>query len=134
MMVDLPEPEGPDQRGDRAGFRDKGNAVQHLLAGLVREMHIVEFHAAFDALEGHAAPRILIFLRFVQDFAGAFEAGDGFGDLRADGHDLENRGDQKDQKRRVGNQLASGHRARQDVARANVHDQRADQAHERRTR
>ena len=51
MMVDLPEPEEPDERGDGAGRGLEADAVQDRLVRLVGEGDVVEGDVAVDAAE-----------------------------------------------------------------------------------
>ena len=80
-------------------------------------------------------PRSLVFFFLVQNFAGAFEPGDGFGDLRADRDDLEHRA----QSGSPGRALNANHSPRvmlagQDFVSAKFEHQSADDAHQRRAR
>src|SRR6266404_1117249 len=92
-----------DQRSDRAGQRDKINVEEDLLAGFIGKIHIFENYFASQASDGFIAAIVLIFDFFVQDFARALKAGDGFGELSTDGNNLENGSDQHGQKREISN-------------------------------
>src|SRR5205085_4742887 len=84
-----------DQRGHGPGLGGEADVVQHFLVLFVREADVLRFDAAVDAVYRGAAAGSFVFRLFVEDFTRAFEAGDGFGDLRADGYDLENGRDEK---------------------------------------
>ena len=83
---------------------------------------------AVHAVHGDAAALGFVFHFFVEDFARALEAGDGFGDLRADGDDLKNGGDQECQESAVGKPLAGSHGAGKHFVAAQFHHQHADSA------
>src|SRR4029077_13732448 len=83
------------------------------------------------AADGGYAAIVFIFHFEAEDFARAFEAGDGFGQLRADGNDLKNRSDQHREKRGVHEEHAGGHAAGDDAVRADVHDDGGNDADQR---
>ena len=95
MIVDLPAPDGPTRAVTVPGCDSKLDFVKDFLAGVVGKIHVFHDHSAGDALHGDGAAWIFVLFLFVQDFAGAFQAGDGFRDLRADGYDLENGSNQE---------------------------------------
>ena len=74
--------------------------------------------------------RVVILGAFPQNFVRAVEAGEGLGDLRADADDSENGRDQERQERREGQEVAERERAGEDLARADEHHHRADDAHQ----
>jgi hypothetical protein len=104
--------------------------MQDHLAGVVGEIYVVENDFAGDAFEFNGAVRGFVFGRFVQNFAGAFEAGESFGHLRADADDLENRGDEHGQEESEGEEDAEGHGSGENLTRTQEHNCRADQAHQ----
>ena len=118
MMVDLPEPDGPTSAVTVPGGETEGNIVQHRFAGLVVEIDVLESDLAAHFADRDRAPRILILRPFAQHFARPLEAGQRFGNLRADADDLEDRRDQERQERREGDELAERQGAGQDLARA----------------
>ena len=58
--------------------------------------------------EYHGAIGIVIFPALAQDFARAFQAGQRFGELGADLHDLHDRRNQEAKEQRVGEESADG--------------------------
>ena len=73
------------------------------------------------------APLVLVLGPLAQHLARALEAGERLGELRADGHDLEDRRHQEAQEDRVGEEAAHRQMAGEDLARPDVHDRGADQ-------
>ncbi len=84
---------GADESGDGAGFGLEADAVEDGLAGLVGEGDVVEGDVAVDG--GMMTVRVgsLSSSRFVENLGGAVEAGEGFGELGADGDELDDGGD-----------------------------------------
>ncbi len=104
--------------------------MQDHLAGVVGEIYVVKLHFSADAAQRLGAAGIFLFHLFAQHFAGAFEAGQGFGDLRADADDLKDRRDQQPEEKGEGEKGAGGHGAGENLPRAEIHDQGADDAHQ----
>ena len=104
--------------------------MQHRPAAVVAEVDVVEFHFAVDIVQRNRPLWILVFGPLVQNFLGAFQSGESFRDLGPDIDDLNDGGDQKSQKKRVGKKAADGQGARHDLVRAHVHDDRSHHSHE----
>ncbi len=64
----------------------------------------------------------------VEDLGGAVEAGDGFGELRADGNELDDGNSHEGEEHDVGHVAAGGELSRDDTMRAEVHDEGTDDA------
>ena len=118
------------QRRYRAGPRFETHVVQHRLAGIVGEVHVLENHRALARRHHLGAPRVLVFGLLVKDFLGAVESGQGFGQLGADRHHLKHRRHQHGQEHGEGHQVAHGHAAGHDLARADVHHGAAHNPHQ----
>ena len=129
MMVDFPEPDGPISAVTVPGRDSNEMSFKHRLSGFVGEPHALEIHFAANRAKHHGAPGIFIFGPLAHHFAGAFEAGQGLGDLRPDSHHLEHRRDKESEKGDEKHQAAHGQRAGQDLARAHKHDEHADHSH-----
>ncbi len=63
-----------------------------------------------------------------EDLGGAVEAGEGLGELGADGDELDDGGDHEGEEHDVGDVAAGGELAGDDLVGAEVHDERADDA------
>src|SRR6516225_8476708 len=100
-------------RADECGYGsrlgDEADVVQYLLRRFIRKADMLDFQETVDAMHRYGAAGCFVFRLFVEDFARAFEPGDGFGDLRADGNDLKNRRDEKRQEGAVGKPLPGSH-------------------------
>ncbi len=68
-----------------------------------------------------------VFLGFVEDLGGAIEAGEGFGELGADGDELDDGGDHKGEKHDVGDVTAGREASGDHQMRAEIHDNGARQ-------
>ncbi len=130
MMVDLPEPDGPTSAVTRAWFSEKRNVVKHGLAGVVGKVHVIEDDLADDRPKRGDPARILVFRTLAQNFARPLQAGQRFGELGSDSDDLEHGRDQKRQQRGERHEIAQRHGSGGDLARADVHDDRAHDAHQ----
>ena len=84
-----------DERGHCPRFGNEADVVQHLLPLFIREADMHRLDQTFDAVQSHGSARGFVFRLLVENFARALEAGDGFGDLRADSHNLKNGCDEK---------------------------------------
>ena len=100
--------------------------MQDFLARIVCKVHIFHFHLSGDARKFDDAARRFIFDFLVQNFSGALESGDGFGDLRSDSYDLKYGGNQEAQEDGVGQKGAQGHGAGKNSVGAHEHDYRAN--------
>src|SRR5262249_16571993 len=109
---------------DKSGYSSRLGIETHieqdLLAGIVGKIHVLKGQFTVDALDVDGAAGIFVFRFFVENFACAFEAGDGFGELRADGDYLKHRRNQHGKKRRVHEEHTKGHGAGQNSVRADV--------------
>src|ERR1700728_2906624 len=63
-----------DERAHRAWLRVETDAIENLLAGFVRKVHVFESHAAVDTAKLHRPARILILGIFDRHFACALES------------------------------------------------------------
>ena len=115
-----------DQRRDGPRLRFETHLMKNFLAGIVGKVHIFHDDSAVDAFHSDRAARIFVFFLFVQDFAGALEAGDGFGDLRADGDDLKHRSNQETEEKIERKPVAQGHAAAQNFVAAQLQHESAD--------
>ena len=123
------------QRGHRAGLRFEADLVQHRLAGVVFEDHVVESHVAPNR---HRWPR----LRCGSSSSGfsrntscvRSRPASASVNLRADSDHLEHRRHQKGQEHRERHEVAQRHTCRQNLARADVHHGAAHDAHQHRSR
>ena len=100
--------------------------MQDRLRRLVGKHDIAKFHFAANRAERNVTLGIIVFTGFRKDFAGAIESGNGFGQLRAHGDNLDDRSDQISQNHGVGDIVADGERVRNYQSSTNVHDQCAD--------
>ena len=116
------------ERGDRADGCLERHVLEHRLVRLVREIHVIERDRTVDAPERLRAARVVVLGAIREHLLRALEPGDGLGQLCADGDDLEDRRDQEAEEHRVGEVPAERERAVEDVTRARVHDDRADDA------
>ena len=73
--------------------------------------------------------RIVVLALFAQNFARPFETGEGFAELRPDVDDADDRRYQKCEQRHKFHIFADGELTAQDLAGADVHDQRTHHAH-----
>src|SRR3954452_8206777 len=112
---------GTDQRGDGAGISHEADAVQDRLVGFVGELYILECHPAVDGRHFGGAAGNLVFFQFGHDFASAIEASEGFGQLRADVHDLEDGSYHESEKHVVAEVVAHGPGMREDAVAAEPH-------------
>lgn len=119
---------GADESGDGAGRGMEGDAAEDGFAGFVFEFDIFEADVAGEGRQRGGTAGVGILGGFVEDFAGAFEAGDGFGELGADADDLEDGGDEEAHEGGEGDEAAEGEGAGEDLAAAHVHDEGADDA------
>ncbi len=99
------------------------------LSWLVGEAHLVEAHIARNRGQVDDAPRLVILLLLAQNLAGAVQAGDRLGKLRADIHHLKDRSDHEGQEHRVLDIAARREAIAQRSPSAEVHHQRAHQTH-----
>ena len=79
-----------------------------------------------DGADGTGASGLAIFLGLVEDLGGAIEAGEGFGELGADGDELDDRGNHESQEHRVFDVTAHVEAVSGILLRAEVHDEAAD--------
>ncbi len=98
------------------------------LVGLVGEGDVLEGYVAVDRAEDLGAGGLVVLGSLGEDLAGAVESGDGFGELGADGDQLRYRGDHEGQEHDVGDVAAGGEVSGDDLVRAEVHDECADDA------
>src|SRR3954465_13886358 len=108
----------------------KREAIKDGAARSVGKAPVVEGDTSGDRLQKDHAAGIFIFLRLRQDLAGALEARECFGDLRADGGDLENRRDEESQECGVGKILSERHGAGEYLPRSEIHDDAADDTYQ----
>ena len=106
MIVDFPEPDEPTSAVTVPGCERKLTSCSTGLPGSYAKRDIFERKLAHDVRQRDRAARILVFGPLVQNFPRALEAGDGFGQLRADAHHLKHRRDHEGQKRRVAHEIA----------------------------
>jgi hypothetical protein len=90
MIVDLPEPDDPTRRLPSRP-RVERDVVQNGLLQFIGEVDVLERDIATDRSERDGAIGVFVLGNFIQDFAGALQAGNGFGDLRADADNLDQR-------------------------------------------
>src|SRR5271165_6319411 len=122
----LARPRRADERGHGSGARLEGNAVQHGLVRLVGKLDLIEGDVAVNFAECVGARGICEFVTLGEDLHGAVEAGDGFGKLRADVHNLKDRRNHEGQQHRVLEVAAGGHAARKHLVASEKHNQAAD--------
>ena len=96
----------PDKRRYRAWPGFERNAVQHGLAGVIGELHVLELHFAHDGADIARTLGIFVLGPFAQHFAGALEARQRLADLRPDIDDADDGRDQENQIRVEHDQLA----------------------------
>ena len=119
---------GANQRSDAAGPRLKADVAQHRLVFHVGEVDIIEAYIAVELAELQLAVRAGVLLHLVKNFGGAVEAGQGFGDLRTDGHELNDRRDHEGEQHRVLYVITGVQTPCRILVRAKVHDQATDDA------
>ena len=112
----------------------KRDVVQNGFLLLVGEGDILEGDVAAYLGQGDGAVGIFVFGSFVQNLAGALQAGDRFGDLGADANHLKQRRGQVSEEHGVGEEAAQRQLAGENLARSHEHDDRADDAHQSRGR
>lgn len=100
------------------------------LGRVVGEADAIEEDGAANAVEREGAAGSFVLGLFVEDFAGAFEAGESLGDERADAGDLHDGSDEHGEKGDVGEESAERHAAGENLASAEIHDGGGDDAHE----
>ena len=79
---------GAHEGGDGARRGTERHALQDRQPGLVGESNVFERHLAAQAAERLGPAGVLVLRAFAQHFPRALEAGDRFGELRADRHHL----------------------------------------------
>ena len=104
--------------------------MQNFLPRIVGKADVFHLYPPVHAIELHRPARLFIFQLLVQNFARALEAGNGLGDLRADGHDLKDGRNQQAQKNVERKKSPQRHRARKNLVRAELHDDCAYDAHQ----
>ncbi len=114
--------------GDGAGSGVEADAVKDGLAGVVGEGDVLEGDVAADGGEIVSSGWLGVFFLMGHDFHGAVESGDTFGELGADGDELNDGGDHKGEEHDVGDVTAGGEFACYDLVGAEVHDEGADYA------
>ena len=80
-----------DQRSNGSRLGVEADAVQHGLLGRVGELDVFKAHLALDGRHFDGAAGSLVLLELGHDLAGAIEAGNRLGQLRADIHHLKDR-------------------------------------------
>src|SRR5713226_9828434 len=104
--------------------------MQNRAASVVAETDVIKFHFAVNVVQRHGAFRILIFGAFVENLLRALQTSQSFGELGSNGNDLHDGCDQEPEKKSVGEEAADGERARHDLVRAHVHDDRSHHSHQ----
>src|ERR1700722_9631415 len=84
------------------------SAVKDCLVLFVGEMNVFKLRAARDGQHGALTPGVSILFHLGEDFGGAVEAGEGFGELGSDVHNLENGGDHEGQEHVVAKVVSDG--------------------------
>ena len=102
--------------------------MEDFLVGLVGEADVVEADVAADVGEGGLAGGFGVFLGLGEDLGGAVEAGEGFGELGADGDELSDGGDHEREEHHVGDVAAGGEGSGDDLAGSEPHDEGSDDA------
>ena len=119
---------GADERGDGAGAGLEADVVQDGLVGDVGEADVDEADVAFEGAELDGAGGVGVLFALAHDLAGAVEAGEGFGELRADGDELHDGRGHEGEHHDVGHVAAGSELADGVEVRAHVHDDHADDA------
>ena len=127
-MVDLPEPEEPTSAVTLPGTARKLIPWRTRLFGLVGEFDIFKLHRALDRRHLHGSAGDLVFFEFGHDFTGTVETGERFGKLRADIHDLKDRGNHEGEKHVVAEIVADRPGMAQNRVPAEPHHERRHQA------
>ena len=98
------------------------------LAGVVGEGDVLEGNVAADGGEIVSSGWLGVFFLMGHDLHSAVEAGDTFGELSADGDQLNDGGDHKGEEHDVGDVATCGEASSDDLVGAEVHDEGADYA------
>ena len=97
MMVDFPDPEGPTSAVTVPGSEREADFVQHGLAGVVLEVHVLEGDVALNRVDLAHALGVFILGPLGEHFLGAVESGERLGQLRTDADHLQHRRHQEGQ-------------------------------------
>ncbi len=116
---------GAYQGGNGTGLGFEADAVKDRLAGVVGEGDFLEGDVAVDGGEVVGTGGLGVFFVLGEDLGGAVEAGYGFGELGADGDELNDRGDHEREEHDVGDVAAGSEFAGHDLVGAEEHDQRS---------
>ncbi len=88
----LPRTGRARQGGDGAGFGREADTVEHRLAGIIFEFHVVENDMAVDLVQLTHAIGVDVLGNFRQNLADSIQPRDGLSQLAADRDDLDERG------------------------------------------
>ena len=119
---------GAYEGGDGAGSGLEADAVKDGLAGVVGEGDVLEGDVAVDWPKQVSAGGLGVLFLVGHDFHGAIEAGDSFGELGADGDELDDGGDHEREEHDIGDVAAGGEASGDDLVGAEIHDERTDDA------
>ena len=112
MIVDFPDPEGPTSAVTVPGSDRKLIPCSTSFAASYEKCTSANSTSTRDSLQRHRPPRVLVFLRLVQNLPRPFQPRHRLGQLRPNRHNLKHRRDQHRQKHRVGKEHSHRHRAR----------------------
>src|SRR5438132_11675081 len=102
------------------------DVVQHGAAAIVAEADVREFNVAAYIIEQHGSIRVLIFRTLMQNLPRALKASESLGKLSANRDHLHDGRNQEAQEQRVSKESADGQCASHNLARADIHNYRAN--------